>query len=66
MSSRSITRRPTRFGGSAAMSMPSGDALRSRGQRDRSPAAMGEDFDFDDLREMHYRLPRLAALCLGE
>jgi hypothetical protein len=48
------------------MSMPSGDALRSRGQRDRSPAAMGEDFDFDDLREMHYRLPRLAALCLGE
>jgi uncharacterized protein DUF4240 len=27
---------------------------------------MGEDFDFDDPREMHRRLPRLAALCLGD
>ncbi|MFD8750199.1 DUF4240 domain-containing protein [Kitasatospora sp. NPDC059577] len=26
---------------------------------------MGEDFDFDDADEMHRRLPRLAALCLG-
>jgi uncharacterized protein DUF4240 len=42
------------------------DALRSRGQRDRRPADMGEDFDFDDPREMHRRLPRLAAFCLGD
>ena len=27
---------------------------------------MGEDFDFDDEGEMHRRLPRLAALCLGD
>ncbi|MGW1067964.1 DUF4240 domain-containing protein [Streptomyces aureus] len=27
---------------------------------------MGEDFDFDDPAEMHSRLPRLAALCLGD
>ncbi|MFB7241886.1 hypothetical protein CW362_17475 [Streptomyces populi] len=37
----------------------------------RRPAArdgndMGEDFDFDDAAEMHSRLPRLAALCLGD
>jgi hypothetical protein len=27
---------------------------------------MGEDFDFDDAREMRRRLPRLAAICLGD
>jgi Protein of unknown function (DUF4240) len=27
---------------------------------------MGEDFDFDDAAQMHARLPRLAALFLGE
>lgn len=27
---------------------------------------MGEDFDFDDPREMRRRLPRLTALCLGD
>jgi hypothetical protein len=30
-----------------------------------TPADMGEDFDFDDDREMRRRLPRLAALFLG-
>jgi hypothetical protein len=35
-------------------------------QRDRTPADMGEDFDFDDEQEMRRRLPRLAALCLGD
>jgi Protein of unknown function (DUF4240) len=39
------------------------DALDSRGKL--GPADMGEDFDFDDEEEMHRRLPRLAALCLG-
>lgn len=42
------------------------DALEARPQPDRSPADMGEDFDFDDDREMRRRLPRLAALCLGD
>jgi hypothetical protein len=32
---------------------------------DAHEADMGEDFDFDDANEMHSRLPRLAALCLG-
>jgi hypothetical protein len=35
-------------------------------QRDRTPADMGEDFDFDDEQEMRRRLPRFAALCLGD
>jgi hypothetical protein len=26
---------------------------------------MGEDFDFDADQEIHRRLPRLSALCLG-
>ena len=30
------------------------------------PADLGEDFDFDDAEEMRRRLPRLAALHLGE
>jgi hypothetical protein len=41
------------------------DALRARDERDRTPADMGEDFDFDDEQEMRRRLPRLSALCLG-
>jgi hypothetical protein len=41
------------------------DALRARDERDRTPADMGEDFDFNDEQEMRRRLPRLAALCLG-
>jgi uncharacterized protein DUF4240 len=36
----------------------------SRNQSDRSPADMGEDFDFDDAQQMRRRLPRLSALCL--
>lgn len=32
----------------------------------RGSGDMGEDFDFDDAAEMHSRLPRLAALCLGD
>jgi hypothetical protein len=27
---------------------------------------MDDDFDFDDDQAMHRRLPRLAALCLGD
>jgi hypothetical protein len=42
------------------------DALSARDERDRTPADMGEDFDFDDEQEMRRRLPRLAALCLGD
>ena len=42
------------------------DALSARDERDRAPADMGEDFDFDDEQEMRRRLPRLAALCLGD
>ena len=42
------------------------DALRARGERDRTPADMGEDLDFDDEQEMYRRLPRLPALCLGK
>jgi hypothetical protein len=42
------------------------NALRARARRSREPADMGEDFDFDDEREMHRRLPRLSALCLGD
>jgi Protein of unknown function (DUF4240) len=42
------------------------DALDSRGKLDRSPADMGEDFDFDDDQEMRRRLPRLSARCLGD
>lgn len=41
------------------------DALDARGQRNCTLADMGEDFDFDDEQEMHRRLPRLSALCLG-
>ncbi|MFY9934685.1 MAG: DUF4240 domain-containing protein [Streptosporangiaceae bacterium] len=41
------------------------DALGAREQHDRTPAGMGEAFDFDDEQEMHRRLPRLSALCLG-
>ena len=41
------------------------DALEARGQSDRGPADMGEDFDFDDDQEMHRRLPRLSARYLG-
>jgi len=36
----------------------------SRKQSDRSPAAIREDFDFDDAQQMRRRLPRLSALCL--
>jgi hypothetical protein len=36
----------------------------SRNQGDRSPADMGEDFDFDDAQQMRRRLPRRSALCL--
>src|SRR5215469_2981809 len=36
----------------------------SRDQNDRSPADMGEDFDFDDAQQMRRRLPRPSALCL--
>jgi hypothetical protein len=36
----------------------------SRDQSDRSPADMGEDFDFDDAQQMRRRLPRPSALCL--
>lgn len=39
------------------------DELDSREKRD--PADMGEDFDFENEEEMHRRLPRLSALCLG-
>jgi hypothetical protein len=42
------------------------DALSARDERDRTPADMGERFDFDDEQEMRRRLPRLAALCLGD
>jgi Protein of unknown function (DUF4240) len=42
------------------------DALRARDERDHTCADMGEDFDFDDEQEMRRRLPRLAALCLGD
>jgi Protein of unknown function (DUF4240) len=42
------------------------DALGARDRRDRMPADMGEDFDFDDEQEMRRRLTRLAALCLGD
>jgi hypothetical protein len=42
------------------------DALDARGKADRTPADMGEEFDFDDEREMRRRLPRLSALCLGD
>ncbi|MFI0965967.1 DUF4240 domain-containing protein [Streptomyces sp. NPDC021080] len=38
----------------------------SHGHSARDSDDMGEDFDFDDPAEMHSRLPRLAALCLGE
>lgn len=41
------------------------DALDSREKCDRTPADMGEGFDFDDEQEMRRRLPRLSALCLG-
>lgn len=41
------------------------DALDARGQQDRTPADMGEDFDFGDEQEMRGRLPRLSALYLG-
>jgi hypothetical protein len=41
------------------------DALSARDERDRAPTEMGEEFDFDDEQEMCRRLPRLAALCLG-
>ncbi|MET8100807.1 DUF4240 domain-containing protein [Streptomyces sp. NPDC005236] len=37
----------------------------SRDRPAHDSADMGEDFDFDDDAEMHTRLPRLAALCLG-
>lgn len=42
------------------------DALEARPKPARGRADMGEDFDFDDDREMRRRLPRLAALCLGD
>lgn len=42
------------------------DALDSPGKRGRSPADMGEDFDFDDDQETRRRLPRLFALCRGD
>jgi hypothetical protein len=42
------------------------DALRARDERDRTPADMGERFDFYDEQEMRRRLPRLAALCLRD
>jgi hypothetical protein len=38
----------------------------ARQDRDRSEPDMGEDFDFDDPREMRRRLPRLATMCLGD
>lgn len=38
-----------------------GSAAAREGEQD-----MGEEFDFDDPREMHRRLPRLAALYLGD
>jgi hypothetical protein len=41
------------------------DALNARDESERTPADMGEDFDFGDEQEMRRRLPRLAALCLG-
>ncbi|MFD5514733.1 DUF4240 domain-containing protein [Streptomyces sp. NPDC127066] len=40
------------------------EASRDHSLRDNDD--MGEDFDFDDAAEMHSRLPRLAALCLGD
>jgi hypothetical protein len=39
------------------------DELAARGAFGGSQADMGEDFDFDDEREMSRRLPRLWALC---
>ncbi len=36
----------------------------SRPHSNHSPAAMGEDFDFDDTQQMRHRLPRLSALYL--
>lgn len=42
------------------------DALSERRQEDRTPADMGENFDFEDRQEMRRRLPRLAALYYGE
>ncbi|MFE1291472.1 DUF4240 domain-containing protein [Streptomyces sp. NPDC058751] len=41
------------------------EASRDRPAR-RGDDGMGEDFDFDDAAEMHSRLPRLAALYLGD
>lgn len=38
----------------------------SRARSRQGDDDMGEDFDFDDAAEMHSRLPRLAALCLGD
>jgi hypothetical protein len=40
------------------------DALKERGPR-VFVELMGEDFDFDDDREMRRRLPRLSRCCLG-
>ncbi|MFI1827917.1 DUF4240 domain-containing protein [Streptomyces sp. NPDC020412] len=38
----------------------------ARGEEDRTPVDMGEEFDFDDEAEMHRRFPRLSALFLDD
>ena len=63
---------PVNYAASYAFQRVSGDdhafwdALHSSDRGDHAPADMGENFDFDDEHQMRRRLPRLAALHLGE